>query len=204
MLITCRFLVMLLVASIHKSQLSTTRLPCNYAANFDVVLSNMRETGTVGKTVISTTTRRCTLECVSWPNCKSLNFNSRTNVCQLLERLFNESVASLKEENGWVYMTTNDGNLNVSFLKKHAFMSQLLLKDRVLPKVLFSERIFYHDHLDQTISIYLIGRLIMERKGSRVKPDFTTKSYILIDSSQIIFVLYYRVSQKKVPTFEKS
>ena len=123
MLISWHLLVMLLLASIHKSHLSITRLPCNYAANFDIILSNMRETGTVGKTVTATTTRECTLECVSWPNCKSLNFNSGTKVCQLQERLFNESVASLKEENGWVYMTTRDGNLNVSFLNTHVFMS---------------------------------------------------------------------------------
>ena len=119
MLITYHFLAMLAVASINRSQSSIIRLPCNFAANFDVVLSNMREAGTVGKSITSTTTRDCTLECVSWPNCKSLNFNTGTNACQLLERQLNESVSSLKVEHGWVYMTTKDGNLNVSSLKRH-------------------------------------------------------------------------------------
>ncbi|XP_065064890.1 fibrinogen-like protein A [Rhopilema esculentum] len=106
---TCQTLFVLLMTS---RCLCLTRLPCKFYADFSIILNNTADTGTVMKTISSRTVRQCTLECLSWPKCLSLNYNRGTMTCELLERRFNESVPLLTERKGQVYMTTDDGKIN--------------------------------------------------------------------------------------------
>eukprot|EP00795_Rhopilema_esculentum_P001291 gene1291-15677_t len=114
----CQTLFVLLMTS---RCLCLLRLPCKFYADFSIILNNTADTGTVMKTISSRTVRQCTLECLSWPKCLSLNYNRGTMTCELLERRFNESVALLTEREGQVYMTTDDGKINVSAVVVQTF-----------------------------------------------------------------------------------
>ena len=91
-----------------------TRLPCKMAAAFEIMLQGMADGGTVGNTTMAATERACSLNCISWPKCKSLNFKKAIKKCELLERNFNQSATHLVQEAGSVYMTTNEQKGKVS------------------------------------------------------------------------------------------
>ena len=60
--------------------------------------------------------RQCTLECASFPKCKSLNYIKSKDQCELLGRNLNESKSFLQEKNDSIYMTTDELALNVRFM----------------------------------------------------------------------------------------
>ena len=122
---TCQTLFVLLVTG---RCLCLIRLPCKFYADFSIILNNTADTGTIMKTISSRTVRQCTLECLSWPKCLSLNYNRGTMTCELLERRFNESVPLLTHRADRVYMTTDDGKFNVSAVVVQISKSFLLNK----------------------------------------------------------------------------
>ncbi len=83
-------------------------------ADFSISLNGLADPGSILKSFTLKTKRQCVLECVSLVTCKSLNYKQDGGNCELLERSFNEGVASLVARAGWVYMSTNDEETDVS------------------------------------------------------------------------------------------
>ena len=92
---------------------SITRLPCQSSAHFSIMINGMADKGDVANTTIANTARQCTLSCVSFPTCKSLNYRKSSSQCELLNRSLNESKSWLQPQNDSVYMTTDEMALNV-------------------------------------------------------------------------------------------
>ena len=90
------------------------RSSCQISANFDIILTEMADTGVVDNVQRAKSQRHCVLMCASLSACKSLNYKKDKERCELLTRTLNESKAFLQKQSDSVYMTTDDLSLNVS------------------------------------------------------------------------------------------
>ncbi len=94
------------------------RLGAKIYADFSVVLDGLVDSGSLLKSFDLKTKRQCVLECVSLVSCKSVNFHKDTGKCELVDRSLGGSKTHLASKAGWVYLTTNYDELNVSILCK--------------------------------------------------------------------------------------
>eukprot|EP00795_Rhopilema_esculentum_P007866 gene7866-13744_t len=86
------------------------RLSCKFYGDFNIVLAGFADTGSTLKTLVSQSRRQCVLECLSFQACQAVNFKSNGGDCELVGRgLSNALVAKA----GWVYLTTDDLEINV-------------------------------------------------------------------------------------------
>lgn len=108
--------VYLIASQLALLNATVLRLPCKVIAAFDVVLSGMADGGSVGNSTAAVTPGKCALNCVSWPKCKSLNFKEAEQKCELFDRSLVQSKDFLIQQEGSVYMTSNDLHRNVGFL----------------------------------------------------------------------------------------
>ncbi len=83
-------------------------------ADFNIVLDNLIDSGPLLESYDLKSKRQCVLECVSLVSCKSVNFHKESGRCGLVGRSLEEGKMNLTSKVGWVYMTTNDEELNVS------------------------------------------------------------------------------------------
>ena len=90
------------------------RLSSIIFADFNIVLDNLIDSGPLLESFDLKTKRQCVLECVSLVSCKSVNFHKESGRCELVGRSLEEGKTKLTSKAGWVYMTTNDDELNVS------------------------------------------------------------------------------------------
>ena len=75
---------------------------------------------------IPTVSDYCEAICISNPVCKSISFNCKKSLCQLFDKDTNETGVQLIDAEGWVYMQTNDDELEVRCFyigKMYAFLN---------------------------------------------------------------------------------
>ena len=90
------------------------RLDSGIYADFSISLSGLVDSGSLLKSFASKTKRDCALECASFTACKALNFHKASGNCQLVGRTLEQGKNNLIPKEGWVYMTTNEEELDVS------------------------------------------------------------------------------------------
>lgn len=90
------------------------RLGCKVYADFNISLDGLADTGNVVKTLIANGKRECILECASLKTCKAVNFKTDGGNCELVGRIF--KAENLASKAGWTYMTSDENDLNVSFI----------------------------------------------------------------------------------------
>ena len=76
-----------------------------FSAEFSVVITGRAE-GTVLLTRWSIEHPECLLACVHHLKCKSVNYNQKSKMCELLDANVNESVISPQKD--WVAISTSD------------------------------------------------------------------------------------------------
>lgn len=86
------------------------RLECQTYADFSVSLEGLADIGSILKSLIVKGLRDCVLNCISFADCKAVNYNKSGGSCELVSRGLNKH---LIEKSGWVYLTTNDQERNV-------------------------------------------------------------------------------------------
>ncbi len=107
-------LVIIIAYFIFRVNATIIRLNSVSYADFSIVLDGFADTGSILKSFALKTRHQCVLECVSLVTCKSLNFKKVGGNCELLGRTLEESKTHLNTRSGWVYMTTNDADADVS------------------------------------------------------------------------------------------
>ena len=92
------------------------RLECKSYADFNIVLHNLSDVGSILKSIVTKGLRRCLLSCISLSECKAVNYNEVDSKCELVGRGLNKN---LTEKSGWVYLTTDEKEKKVklSFCK---------------------------------------------------------------------------------------
>ena len=90
------------------------RLNCKKYADFSIALDGLADAGTKLKYLVSKSRRKCVLECISFSSCKSVNYVEIGGHCQLMARRLDESVPNLIALVGFVYLTTDYEDPNVS------------------------------------------------------------------------------------------
>ena len=96
------------------SNATIVRLNTRIYADFSISLEELVDKGTILKSFDAQTRRQCVLECISSASCKSVNFQKGNGTCELIGRSLAQSKPHLAERVGWVYLTTNEDDLDVS------------------------------------------------------------------------------------------
>ena len=102
-----------MMLSITNTQMQILRESCKYSADFNVVLENIFDSGSVLKRVSGKSRRQCLLACTSYFPCESVNYKNDGGLCDLLDRNLTSSADVLQQSIGWTYITTDEYSLQV-------------------------------------------------------------------------------------------
>ena len=102
--------------SISNTQMQILRESCKYSADFNVVLENIFDSGSVLKRFNGKVRRQCLLAFTSYFPCKSVNYKNDIGLCDLLDRNLTSSADVLQQSIGWAYITTDEYSLEVRTL----------------------------------------------------------------------------------------
>ena len=75
-----------MMLSITNTQMQILRESCKYSADFNVVLENIFDSGSVLKRVSGKSRRQCLLDCTSYFPCESVNDKNDGGLCELLDQ----------------------------------------------------------------------------------------------------------------------
>ena len=88
------------------------RLECKSYADFNIVLHNLSDVGSIVKSIVVEGLRKCLLSCISLSECKAVNYKDADGKCELVGRGLNKN---LIEKVGWAYLTTDEKEKKVKY-----------------------------------------------------------------------------------------
>ena len=89
---------------------------CQIKANFEIFEKNYVILAGFIKSFTDKTRRQCYLECISDPECKSVNVQDKSgHGCELYNKTIDEPGVTLKPKEGWTHWSVDQNTANVSF-----------------------------------------------------------------------------------------